>query len=94
MLRKETVSADTLELLNDLMQDENFSCWRNSTFFTNRSQDKNPFLTLKALMYHQDINFQEPINMVTGTYSWKIIEKRLDEMSKSPARIFKSFPVS
>jgi len=54
---------------------------------------RNPFLTLKALSYHKDINFEEPIHLVAGAYSWKAIEKRLKEMEKSPARIFEVPPV-
>ena len=54
---------------------------------------RNPFLTLKALSYHNDINFDEPIHLVKGTYSWKAIKKRLDEMEKAPARTFETMPV-
>ncbi|HWD90509.1 MAG TPA: nucleotidyl transferase AbiEii/AbiGii toxin family protein [Mucilaginibacter sp.] len=51
---------------------------------------RNPVLTLKALLYHNDINFEEPIQLIGTTYSWKVIKKRLDEMAKSPSKIFES----
>jgi hypothetical protein len=53
---------------------------------------RNPLMTLKALSYHNDINFNEPIQMVNGTYSWKVIEKRLSEMEKFPSLIFDTVP--
>jgi len=60
--------------------------------FEDKYATRNPFLTLKALSYHQDINFKEPIQMINGTYSWKSIEQRLSEMVKSPDMIFETSP--
>ena len=54
---------------------------------------RNPLLTLKALSYHNDIDFNEPIQMIGYTYEWKRIKKRLAEMEKFPANIFETFPL-
>ena len=49
---------------------------------------RNPFSAMKALAYHDDINFGEPIHFANGNFSWKIIEKRLDQMIKDPDKVF------
>lgn len=49
---------------------------------------RNPLIALKAIIFHQDINFQEPLKMINGKFSWKIIEKRLVNMEKSPSTVF------
>ncbi len=51
------------------------------------------FPALKGLLYFDDIDFNEPIQMVNGKFQWKIISKRLEQMSKQPERVF-SKPVS
>lgn len=56
--------------------------------YEEKYKTRNPLITLKALSYHDDINFYEPIQMMNGTYSWKLIEKRLSEMAKFPSEIF------
>jgi hypothetical protein len=53
---------------------------------------RNPLLILKALSYHKDINFKEPIQMVARPFSWKPIERRLNQMIKSSSRVFESLP--
>jgi len=130
MLRKETVTARTLELLKCLMPEENInnlsdlediaamklnaiagngtclkdfidiaflSCYLSLETMMNAYEGKyatrNSLLILKALSYHHDINFKEPIQMVNGAYSWKPIEKRLSKMEKFPARIFETMPL-
>jgi hypothetical protein len=45
---------------------------------------------MKALMYHHDINFDEPLHLIAGNYKWKTIESRLSKMIKSPHKIFTS----
>lgn len=83
--------------LKDFVDIAFMSCYlplkRMIAAYEDKYSSRNPFLTLKALSYHNDINFEEPIHLVEGPYSWKGIKKRLDEMEKSPARIFESFPV-
>jgi hypothetical protein len=61
--------------------------------YEDKYSSRNPLLTLKALAYHEEINFDEPIHLVAGTYSRKAIKKRLGEMEKTPARIFEALPV-
>lgn len=49
---------------------------------------KNPLIPLKALNYYTDINFDEPLHLMTGKFNWKIIEKRISDMLKNPDKIF------
>lgn len=60
--------------------------------YEEKYSSRNPLLVLKALAYHQDINFDEPINMLTGRFSWKKIERRLADMEKTPSTIFQELP--
>lgn len=84
--------------LKDFIDIAFLSCYLSFETMLNAYEDKystrNPLLALKALSYHHDINFNEPIQMVSGAYSWKPIEKRLSEMEKFPARIFESLLLS
>jgi hypothetical protein len=50
----------------------------------------NGVMVLKALAYFDDINFNEPINMLNGNtkFDWKKIKKHLLLMIKHPNRIF------
>jgi len=43
---------------------------------------------LKGLLYFDDIDFNEPVQMTVGKYQWKTIGKRLEMMSKYPERVF------
>jgi len=51
---------------------------------------RNPTMVIKALDYHNDINFDEPIEMLGGKYNWKHIEDRLSEMTLNPLKLFPS----
>ena len=53
----------------------------------------NYFPALKSLLYFDDINFDEPVQMTDGKVQWKVISKRLEMMSKYPKRVFPN-PVS
>jgi hypothetical protein len=47
----------------------------------------------KAVTYFDDIDFEENIVMLNGKYDWKLIEKRLVDMTKIQDKVFKSFPL-
>lgn len=40
------------------------------------------------MVYYQDIDFTEPIEMVDSNYSWAVIEKRLNDMFDAPGQLF------
>ncbi len=60
--------------------------------YSYKYESRNPFITLKALSYHGDINHDEPIRFCTGSYSWKSIESRIAQMMKFPAKMFPAAP--
>ncbi|MDR3695816.1 nucleotidyl transferase AbiEii/AbiGii toxin family protein [Mucilaginibacter sp.] len=60
--------------------------------YEDKYTSRNPLLTLKALAYHQDINFYEPIHIIGGNYIWNAISKRLNEMEKYPEKVFEKPP--
>ncbi len=49
---------------------------------------RNPFAALKSLSYHEDINFDEHIKLIHHKYTWKGIEKRINQMITFPDKIF------
>lgn len=54
----------------------------------------NPVLVLKALVYFDDVYFDEPISLTNGKrFNWKKVRQRLEEMVKMPGRIFPNFTV-
>jgi hypothetical protein len=55
--------------------------------YEHKYQSRNSMMTMKALAYHREINFNEPIHFLKGTYPWKLIEARLNQTIKSPANI-------
>lgn len=50
----------------------------------------NPAMAIKALLYHADINFEEPIKMMDTSFSWVPIGKRIQEIVNNPRKIFGS----
>ncbi len=51
-------------------------------------KSRNPAITIKALAFHEDINKDEPIQLVNQPYKWEPIKKRLFEMIKYPDKVF------
>ena len=48
----------------------------------------NCFPVLKSLLYFDDIDFNEPIQMTGEKFQWETIGKRLEMISKYPERVF------
>ena len=47
----------------------------------------------KAFTYFDDIDFEEDIVMLNGKYDWKLIERRLIDMTQIQNKVFESFPL-
>ena len=56
--------------------------------------NSNPVRPLKGLTYFQDINFNEPIQMINATFKWNKIEKRLRDMTDKTKTIFPELTMS
>jgi hypothetical protein len=59
--------------------------------YEKKYRSRNPVVILKALAYHHDINFNEPIKYMSESYPWDKIELRLDNMIKHPERLWGDF---
>ncbi len=55
--------------------------------------NSNPIRLLKGLLYFEDINFDEPIFILKGKYTWKNIQKRLEQMQKNRDKVFEKLPL-
>jgi predicted nucleotidyltransferase component of viral defense system len=53
---------------------------------------RNPAMVIKALDYHKDINFNEPVEMLSGNYDWKNTASRLRQMTLDPQKLFSHHP--
>lgn len=55
-----------------------------------RKYKGNPIIPLKAIIYFEDLNFNEPIRMTGGkSFDWETIRKRLTEMQQFPEQLFR-----
>ena|SRR5665213_459066 len=61
--------------------------------YETKYKTRNALIVLKSLDFHQDINHFEPITLVTGNYSWKLIEKRIKLMLTEHGQIFEPMPL-
>jgi nucleotidyltransferase AbiEii toxin of type IV toxin-antitoxin system len=52
--------------------------------------NRNPLMAVKSLIYHQDIDFSEPIEMMDKNYAWQFVEKRLNDMLAEPEKLFEA----
>jgi hypothetical protein len=50
--------------------------------------NRNPLMAIKSLVYHQDIDFSDPVEMIEENYSWQFIKTRLDQMLEEPEILF------
>ena len=57
----------------------------------NKIPNSNSIMTLKALAYFHDINFDETILLTNTEIVWNDITERLIQMTKIPDRIFNGF---
>jgi len=59
--------------------------------YQKKYQTRNPPIIIKALSFFEEINFKEPLHIIIGIYKWKSVEKRINQMIKSPAKTFPPF---
>jgi len=56
--------------------------------YSHKYPASNPVMVPKALIFHGDINFKEPIKMIKGSLKWELIKGRLLDMINNPLTIF------
>lgn len=60
--------------------------------YQQKYENINAIRALRGLVYHEDIIMDEPIEIISGKYKWKLIEKRINEMVKKDTTTFDSLP--
>ena len=61
-------------------------------FYTKKFPNANVIMPIKAINYFDEIDFNESVVMLNGTFNWKKIEKRLKDMANNPNKKFKTRP--
>lgn len=60
--------------------------------YTEKYDSRNPAMVIKSLDYHEDINFNEPVQMLDSEYSWQRTQARLRQMTRDPIKFFSDEP--
>lgn len=60
--------------------------------YQGKYSNTNSVRALKGLMYHSDINFEEPIRLISENFEWNFISKRLSEMIENENTVFSQPP--
>jgi len=88
--------ADNGTRLKDFTDIAFLSCHLSIRDMLNSYQKKysnsNSVRALKGLMYHRDINFDEPIRLISNNFNWACIATRLSEMIENENTIFSQPP--
>lgn len=61
-------------------------------FYTKKFPNANVIMPIKAINYFDEIDFNESVVMLNGTFNWKKIEKRLKDMANNPNKKFNTRP--
>lgn len=62
-------------------------------FYERKFPNSNVLRPFKAITYFDDIDFEEDIVMLNSKFDWKLIERRLIDMTKIQDKVFESFPL-
>lgn len=57
-------------------------------FYADKFSNANIVMPAKALTYFDEINFDESVVMTSEKFDWKKVAKRLQDMAKSPQKVF------
>ena len=71
---------------------KHFSFYSMLKCYNRKFPESDMIRPFKAITYWEDIDFDEDIVMLAGTYSWENIKKRLVAMSVEQDKIFESYP--
>ena len=61
-------------------------------FYAEKFPNTNIIMPIKSLTFFDEINFDESVVMICGTFSWKRIAKRLRDMAQHPQKVFNKVP--
>ena len=60
--------------------------------YSKKFKMRSTMIAVKALTYYDDIDSDEPIILLNGTYSWEKIQERLELIIEQPDFVFKQAP--
>lgn len=61
--------------------------------YEDKFRNSNSMRAIKGLNYYEDINFNDPIQMSVGSFSWDKIKERLLDMQMNPNKLYSHLPV-
>jgi hypothetical protein len=61
--------------------------------FEQKYTGDNSISPYKALLFQDDINFDVNIELLQGKFDWKLIQKRIIDMTRNADKLFKALPV-
>jgi predicted nucleotidyltransferase component of viral defense system len=61
--------------------------------FEQKYEGSNPISPYKALLWHNDIEFDKTIELVDGIFDWALMQQRFIDMTRNVDKIFKKLPV-
>lgn len=56
-------------------------------------RNSNSLRAIKGLSYYDDINYNESIQIINGSYEWRKIRDRIYDMQNNPDKIYSSLPL-
>lgn len=56
-------------------------------------RNSNSLRAIKGLSYYDDINYNESIQIINGSYEWERIRDRIYDMQNNPDKIYSSLPL-
>lgn len=62
-------------------------------FYQHKFPGSNIIRPFKALTYFEDIDLEEDVMMLNGEFDWRLVEKRLLEMTTDQQKVFRTFPI-
>ena len=65
-----------------------YSLIKIQEFYSLMYPNSNSIMMFKALSFHNNINFNEPIKVINNNYNWESVKSRLLNMIQDPNQIF------
>lgn len=73
---------------------KHYSLSQMLSFYMKKFEVSSEFIPLKALTYFNDIDFNESVILLNGSFRWKNVQRRLVDMSKNQYKVFPTYPIS
>lgn len=61
-------------------------------FYEKKYPAANRLRPIKGLTYFHDIDFSDPVSIMKGSFSWPLLQERLEDMVRNQNRVFRNTP--